>query len=245
MAYTAITRAQLRARLIDMIEGTPFWSTDELNRGINEALRTWNMLVGRWHGRVTLITTPNTHDYSLSTAILYRTRVLHNGRPLTPTSYTSLAAAHPHWPLDTTASGSGIPTRPTVWCPISLRTFLIWPADALAWNSLTVDGVAETPQLLAEGAYVNLAEADVSVLLPYVLHLLSFKKGGAAFAETAPFYIKFLQAAAEENQLLTTSQAYRKWAGLVGRDEKPLRDRSLPSGVQLRQDQSQSPQESR
>lgn len=232
MGYTALTLADLRVRLQQYTEAVPFWTTPEANRAINEALRTWNVLTGRWHGRITLDTTPTNPDYALPTAILYRARVLWNGLPLTGTSYQALQSAHPRWLTDTTASGGEVPTRPRVWCPISLRTILIWPADAVAHNSLTVEGVATTPVLTNDADFVDLAEADVSILLPFALHVLTFKKGGQWFAATAPAFAKFLRAAAEENQLLTTSAAYRRWAGLTRRDEKPLLEAAVPAGAQ-------------
>ncbi len=230
--YQAITLAELRARLQQYTEQTPFWTDAEADLAINEALRTWNMLTGRWHDRIVLETPPTGNaDYALPNAILYRTRVLFNGSPLDGTSYEALMSAHPRWRVETTATGGDIPTRPRVWCPISLRTILIWPADAAGHNSLTIDGVANTPVLVADGDFVNLAEADVSVLLPFALHVLSFKKGGQWFSATAPAFANFLRAASEENQLLTTAQAYRRWAGLYKRDENPLREVVVPAGV--------------
>lgn len=232
MAFTQLTLADLRTRLQQYTEQAPFWTNAEANLAINEALRTWNLLTGRWRARLTMETTPNNHDYGLDTPILYRTRLLWNGRPLDPCSYQSLQSARPRWVSETTTTGGDVPTRPIIWCPISLRLILIWPADAVAHNALTIDGVAATPVLLADGDFVDLAEADISILLPFALHVLSFKKGGQWFAATAPAFAKFLRAAAEENQLLTTSQFFRRWAGLYGRDEKPLRERALPAGVQ-------------
>ncbi len=223
MPYQQLTLAQLRARLQQYTEAAPFWVDAEANLAINEALRTWNMLVGRWRSRITLETPPTANpDYALPTPILYRTRVLLHGK--------ALAAAHPRWTTDRTNT-EGCPSRPVVWCPVSLRTILLWPADAVGHNSLTVDGVATTPVLIADGDYVDLPEADISILLPFALHVLSFKKGGQWFAATAPAFQKFLAAAMEENQLLTTSQAFRRWAGLYKRDEKPLREVVVPAGV--------------
>lgn len=235
MAYTQLTLAQLRARLQQYTEGTPFYTDAEATLAINEALRTWNLLTGRWHGRLVMETTPNNPDYALASSVLYRTRVLWNGLPVDGGSYPSLQSAHPRWITDTTATGGGVPTRPVFWCPLSLRTILIWPADAAGHNALTVEGVATTPVLTADGDFVDLSEADVSRLLPFALHVLTFKKGGQAFAATAPAYTRFLVAAGEENQLLTTSQAYRRFAGLAGRDEQPLRERAVPRGVPVTQ----------
>lgn len=227
MAYASITRAQLRARLQAMYEAAPFWTDDEANRAINRALRTWNMLTGRWQGRVTLATTPGNYDYAITVPILYRARVLYDTKPLSPTSITALNMGRPGWWTETTASGGSVPTRPMLWAPISLRLIAIWPADATGHHSLTIDGVADTPVLAADGGFVNLPEADVALLLGYALHLILFKKGGVWFQQSLPKFTAFLQGAAEQNAILTTSAAYRRWAGLTKRDEKPLRTPAL------------------
>lgn len=231
MPYQLITRAQLRTDLQEKYESVPYWTTAEANAAINEALRMWNFLVGRWQNRVVLTTAPGDYDYALPQTLLYRARVLFNGQPLTPSTYTDLSAGRPGWRTETTASGGDVPTRPTVWIPVSLRWIQIWPADATGHNGLTIDGVATTPILTADGDFVNLPTADLGPVLDYCLHTLSFKKGGAYFAATMPKLQAFLQAAAVENQLLTTSKTYRRWAGLDRRDLKPIQDPGMPTGA--------------
>ncbi len=117
----------------------------------------------------------------------------------------------------------------TLWAPVSLTLIYIWPADGVGHNALTADGVSATPQLVNNADFVDLAEADVSVLLGCALHLVSFKKGSLWFQATLPYFVAFLRAAAEENALISTSQAYRRFMGLIHRDQKPLDN--APSSV--------------
>ena len=216
--YQAITLAQLRTRLQEMYEGVPFWTTTEATDALNEGLRFWNALTGRWKTRIVIPTTPGpTLTYLLPAPLLYRARVTFNGIPMSPSSREDLLNGRPHWYLETTASGQGVPTVPTLFSPRSLTTIDIWPMDAVGGNSLMVDGVAETPVLVADTDFVDLAEADVSNLLGYALHCVSLKKGGPWFQSTMGYFLAFLKAAGEENDLITTSQMYRRVMGLDNR----------------------------
>jgi hypothetical protein len=220
--YQSITLAQLRTRLADLYEAVPFWDTTDANDAINEALREWSALTGRWRQRVLLQTTPNDYEYALPDLLLYRMRVEWNRQPLSPSSREDLNNGRPNWRQETTASGGSVPSRPLLWAPVSLRTIYIWPADAPGHNSLTLDGVAQTPVLTADAQFVDLSEADVSVLIGYALHVLTFKKGSVFFAGTFGYWRAFLAAAAEENALLLTSAIYRKAMGYDDRTLKPI-----------------------
>lgn len=229
MAYQSLTLAQLRARLEARVESVPFWVDAEANDAINEALLTWGMLTGRWKTRVVLATTPGTVDYALPSAMTYRMRVAFNGHPLSPSALADLDLGRPDWRTETTADGGSVPSRPTLWAPLSLNLIYIWPADAAGGNSLVVDGVATTPVLTADGQYVDLAEADISTLLGFALHVLTYKKGGPWFAATQGLFRAFVEAAAAENSLITTTQWYRRFAGLDMRDLQPVSNQ--PSSV--------------
>lgn len=230
MAYTQISRAQLRTRLQELYEGVPWWSTAEANDGINEALREWSALTGRWRARVILSTTPGDIEYALPDNLLYRMRVEFNRLPMSPCSRPDLDNGRPNWRLETTTSGGSTPTRPMLWCPLSLRTIYIWPADAAGGNSLTFDGVSETPVLTNDADFVDLSEADVSLLLGYTLHVLAFNVGGDRWKATFPYWRAFLAAAAEENAFLLTSQFYKKVMGLDDRTLVPLTRPAVPIG---------------
>lgn len=227
--YTAITLLALQGRLQTLYESVPFWTPTEATDALNEGLRVWNQLTGRWKARIVVPTTPGAVTYTLGGSLLYRTRITWNLLPLSPASREDLNQGRPNWRQETTASGGEVPTRPLLWAPRSLRTIDLWPADALGHNSLLVDGVAATPVLVLPTDTVDLAEADVSTLLGYALHVVSLKKGGVWFQTTFAYFKAFLQAAGEENALITTSQLYRRVLGLDSRDLKPTR--SAPSSV--------------
>lgn len=229
MAYQAITFAQLKARLQARYESVPFWTEAEAGLAINEALLLWGLLTGRWKRRVQIATTAGNFDYGLPASLVFNMRVAWNEQPLSPASLEDFDNGRPNWRIETTASGGDVPTQPTLWAPVSLALIYIWPADADGHNSLTVDGVSATPQLVLDADYVDLAEADLSVLLGCALHLVGFKKGGPWFQATLPYFVAFLRAAAEENSLITTSQAYRRFMGLFHRDFNPLS--GAPSSV--------------
>jgi hypothetical protein len=189
------------------------------------------MLTGRWVTRAVMQTTPGEYEYVMPAPISYRTRVLWNNQPLSPSSREDFNNGRPNWRQETTASGGSVPTQPTLWAPVSLELIYLWPADATGHNGLTVDGIMATPQLSAPGDYVDLGQDDLSVLLGFCLHVLSYKLGSVWFQATLPYFQAFLRAAGEENQLITTAQIYRLFMGIDRRDLKPLRN-PLPSKLQ-------------
>lgn len=228
MPYQSLTLAQLRTRLKDRYESTAFWSDSQANQAINESLLTYGMLTGRWKRRLILSTTAYTYELALPTTMVYRMRLAWNGYPLSPSSLQDLDLGRPNWRKETISDGGDVPTRPTLWAPISLMLIYIWPQDVSSHNSYLVDGVSATPTLDADGDYVDLAEADVSVLLGFALHVLTYKKGGPAFAATQPLFRAFIEAAATENSLITTSQWYRKYLGLDDHSLRRLKGQPSP-----------------
>lgn len=226
MAYTTTTLAQLKVDMTRRWDAAIFWTDEEARLAINEALRDWNLLVGRWHRRLTRSTGAGTVEYALGATLLYGTRVkLLGAAPLTPTSLLELDLGRPTWRSETTASGGAVPTTPTLWAPVSIQRIAIWPATAgVGVNNLLIDGVAATPVLVEDGDTVDLGEELHDVLLDYALHVAAFKEGGARWEATSPYFTAFLQAAAEENALLKASKAFRRFAGLDRRrDLQPTR----------------------
>jgi hypothetical protein len=216
MAYTTTTLAQLRIGMEERWDSTIFWTPEEARLAINEALRFWNLLVGRWARLRTLSTGAGTVEYDLGATLIYGTRVsMAGGLPLTVTSTTELDPGRPTWRSETTASGGDVPPIPTLWAPISLQRIAIWPATAgIVVNGLLVNGVAATPVLVEEADTVDLGEELHDPLLDFALHVAAFKEGGPRWQATLPYFTSFLQAAAEENALLKTSKAFRRAAGL-------------------------------
>ena len=218
------TWADVRERLRDRVEQKPFWNADEDRDAFNEALLLYNLCTGIWKRRLTLPTVANQYDYMLPASMLYRMRLTFNNLPMTPDSRPALNNLRPNWRAETTASGGDVPTRPMIWVPISLQLIYIWPADAVGGGTLTLDGVSETPVLVEDGDVVDTTEDVFSILLNFALHVLTFKKGGPAFAATLPYFQDFLKDAADTNDVIKTSQVYRRVMGVDRRDLKPMRD---------------------
>lgn len=223
MAYARVTLVSLRERLKDLWEGQPFWSDEEAVDVLNEALQVWNLLTGIWKVRALLPTVANASLYTLPATLTFGMRVEWNSRPLSPSSREDLNLGRYRWREETTASGGDVPTRPLLWVPIDLTQVRIWPADAVAANSLTFDGVAETPILVLDSDYLDLGEETLTYLLGYALHAAAFKKGGPFFQATQPHFQRFLRGAVEENGQLKASQIFRRYAGLLHLDQQKQR----------------------
>jgi hypothetical protein len=137
------------------------------------------------------------------------------GWPLIPSSLTGLDLGHPPWRQQTVGSAPGVPPVPTLWAPLSLTRLAIWPTYALPTaDALVLDGVLRTPVLVLPTDTVALGDEILDVLTDMALHVAAFKEAGGRWRATRPLFEAFLQAAAEENSLLKTHQAYRRWAGL-------------------------------
>lgn len=231
MPYQQYTWSQLRQRLQDKYEDVPFWTDAEALLAFNEALRVWNTLTGWWKRRVTLTTTANAYYYTLPATLVYRMRVEVSGKPLFNSSLSDLDNGRRRWMRETTTSGGDVPTRPSMWAPVSLLTIAIWPADATGGRPMILDGVSNTPVLVTDPDFVDVGEDTLTVLLGYALHAAALKKGGPYFAATQKFFKDFLIAAGEENDQLKTSQVYRRYLGL---DVKDQRMRGTPTRLDER-----------
>lgn len=226
MPHQTTTLAQLKVGMAQRWDGTPFWLPEEARRAINEALRLWNLLVGRWHTRATLNVVGGQVQYVTPAALTFNARVKIVGvGGLIVTSTFELDYGRPQWRLETTASGGDVPTTPIHWAPEGLQTIDLWPAPAAsATNGLIIDGVANTPILVNDASFVDLGDELLDPMLDMALHIAAFKEGGPRWAATREFFTTFLKLAAEENKLLKRSRAYRTFAGLDRRrDLTPTR----------------------
>ena len=215
MPYSRFTLEDLRSRLAAKREDRVQWTPEEERLVINEALRFWNLLTQRWRRRITMDTVSSQVEYTLPSTLLSPLRISISAVPLTLSSLIEIDLMRPTWRSETVASGGTVPTTPLLWMPISLLRVGIWPAtNSAVVGGLVADGVAVTPVLTEGGDTLDLGEEHLEVLLNCVLHLLTFKVGGATFQATLPAYQTFLQAAAEENGRLKANQAFRRWAGL-------------------------------
>jgi hypothetical protein len=226
MAYTTSTLADLQALMIQRWDQVVFWTAEEARLAINEALRDWNLLTGRWRRRVTLDAVACVPDLPLPGTLTYAMRVTtFDGWPLIPSSLSDLDLGQPAW-RNQTVETPGVARRPTVWAPLSLTAIAIWPSYRRPQlGALHVDGVMATPILTAPADFIDLGEETVDIITDMALHVAALKEAGDRWRATRPYFEAFLRAAAEENSLLKTHQAYRRWAGLDQRRQwQPTKD---------------------
>ena len=212
--YSQYTLTQILEQLSFKYEESPFWSTAEAADAINEALLMWNLMTGFWKETITITTTATNWDYALPASLVFGMRVEYEGIPLAQASIGDMDYGHPGWQEQMTTTGGNVPTTPQNWLPLSIDMIAIWPADAVGGHTLTVDGVAATPQLTAGGDYIDIGAEELGAILGYALHCLTLKEGGVRFEATMPYFQAFLQAAAEENDQLTQSAQFRAFLGM-------------------------------
>lgn len=200
------TLAQMQAKVYDRLQQSPFWSTAEVTKLINEALRTWACLTGYWKKRITLTTQPTLPYYSLASFITFGMRVEFNSQPLSQSSLTNWDKGTPEW--------EGNPSTPQEWAPIGISLIAIKPADAAGNNSLVLDGVANAPILAAAGDFIDIGSEEFTALLGYCQYLAAFKEGGQEFESALPLYQAFIKAAAVKNEKLLASALFRRVMGL-------------------------------
>jgi len=200
------TLAQMQAKVYDRLQQSPFWTTAEVTKFINEALRTWSVLTGYWRKRITLTTLPTLPYYSLASFISFGMRVEFNSVPLSQSSVTNWDKGYPEW--------EGNPGTPQEWAPIGLSLIAIRPADAVGNNSLVLDGVANAPILVNANDKIDIGSEEFTALLGYCQYLAAFKEGGQEFESAATLYQAFIKAAAVKNEKLLASAIFRRAMGL-------------------------------
>lgn len=227
MAYTQYLLSDLLSALAVKYESVPFWTQPEAIAALNESFRVWNMLTGVWKDRIT-VTTPTDHSpwIEIPLPLFYNVRMewTADGRPLGRSSIGDLDNGRPNWEGETTLSGGDVPTSPKHFAPAGLNMFAIWPQDYTGGNTITVDGVVNSPTLSSLTDTVDINPASLQAILGYALHYLAFKESGQRWKATSGYYREFLLAAIDQNDRLSSSAMFRKAAGLdVNRGQRPLR----------------------
>ena len=216
MAYTQLTRAQLRSLFDDRLgaAASTFWLDDEKNGIIQEAMRVFNSITGFWKTSTSITTVADEHWYTLGGLITSGMRVRFNGKPLAPVTLADLDTGQRYWESETTISGGVVPTTPKMWCIGGINLVAIWPADHDGSNALMVDGIASTPTFVSDTSYVDIGKEELNTLLDYMEHIALFKEGGVEFEASMPLFQSFLSGAVTRNAMLMANAPYRKWLGL-------------------------------
>jgi hypothetical protein len=235
--------AQLQALLSARVDNQLFWSAGEQTCALNEALSIMQLATGRWRQRFIATTVANRVFYDISTLlqlqssgicqVLQPIRVTFNqSPPMGWTSFADVDLAYPGWQVQTTAT-PGAPAEPTMCGPAGLSLMWIWPADAAGNNALSLDVITNAPQLVNPGDYINLDATEITEVLNYSEHRLSFKRGGVFFQRTMPLYQSFVRMLVERNSYLANISIFRQVIGAdFARNYSPRR-KSERSGVPM------------
>lgn len=229
MPYTQTTLSQLKVLMGQQWDGSAFWTDEEARLAINEALRLYNLFTGFWKARpMPIPTVAGQVFYAVPGTLTVSLRMTFNLLSMTIGSLDEYDNGRPNWQAETTADGGDVPTRPKAYLPVGLSQFALWPADATGGGSLLLDGVAQTPILVADGDYLDLGQEELTILLGEALHIAAFKERGSRWAATAVKHTAFLAACADKNSRLATSAYFRKALGLdQEKTRRPMRGGSL------------------
>lgn len=177
-----ITLAQLREKALARCEGnSTFYTSDEVDWVINEALRTLNLFTGFYRLTVQLAgySVANQLVYDTPSAIMAPRIIYFEGRQLQKLDLRSLARARRNWATDTTA----LRGRVDYWAPIGARKFVITPIDSTGGRDMAVTGIGETPVLSNASDLMTIENEYVEIVTEYCAHRLPLKVGGKIFAD--------------------------------------------------------------
>ncbi len=220
MPYTQYTLAQLIDLFYQQVGGNRhFWTNDEVQRMLQHAFRTFNVLTGFWRGRVDMgLTVAGQHWYAVPSGLTYMLRVEVNQSPLGSSSLWDLDYGQPSWESETCTAG----TIPSAWAPAGVNLFALWPASLAGGESLVVEGVVPAP-VLDTGGFVDLGQDELEMILDYTEHLAQFKEGGQEFQASQALFQEFLKEAGGRNAVLMQSSKFRRWMGLTDQKKRPMR----------------------
>lgn len=226
MAFQRVDLATFRSRLFNQLGSVgTFWSNEEANRAINEALAIWQALTGE---RVVTITQTIASNVNLVNVVQTATQ----GRVLSPLRvnvYTSVGegvvtnepsmrelsveemdAGFYGW---RTEGVTATTQRPSYWAPVGVDKFFVYPRSE-ASALLRVLGYEDATPLSADTDYIDVDEGHLQKLLGMAQAILAFKQGVVEGTENASaLKTLFLTAAHERNKELLKTSLYKNYMG--------------------------------
>lgn len=230
----AVSLGVLKERLTELMgNNSTFWTDEEKRDAINEAICMWQVLTGEWLEQAWEIPlSPSSGKYiPIPRQLLSPTRVgfraASGSGAFSPLSLTSL----PEVDFGMTGLTDSLdPNTPIYWGPNGIGEIFIVPAPLS--GVLRVEGYSADPRLFSDGDELVLGEDETVPFLLFAHHVCSFKEGGAEFGATQDELKEFVNEAVERNDVLTTTQFYRKALGLVKEEsERPAREGLQEYGV--------------
>lgn len=223
-----------RQSLADLIESmsesvgnnTIYWGPTEKRDAINEAICMWQVMTGQWVERDAVVATEAFIRLPSTMVSVQRVGLLARGAnsetdpgiTLTMTSIPELDLAFPGWE-DTGGT-------PVSWAPVGINEIALYPVPGNVL--LVIEGIKDAPRLFSDGDFIDLGDENMTELLRYAHHYLTFKEAGAEFKASEADLVALIEAAGQQNSRLKMTAPYRRYMGLPhGEAERAAR--STPS----------------
>ena len=85
----------------------------------------------------------------------------------------------------------------------------------------------------SDGAFLQIGNEKLNIILNYAQHVASLKMGGAEFQATMPFYQDYLKAAVLDNNRLNASAFLRKLLDQPAQNQERLYQRLEPAPIPM------------
>lgn len=188
-----LTLADLRARAYARLDGNELlYPTAELDRYINEAIKSINLIVGFQQKSIIIPhqTQENRFWYSIPNEIIFPLRVKIENTYLQPSSIANIGRSTPQWITDTTYN-----TQSPVasWVRFGFRKLAIHPASSVGGLDITVTGVSEPKTLIEPSDTIQFSNDVMAAFDLYTAHAILLKESPKEFAMGSSAYQDYLR----------------------------------------------------
>lgn len=218
MAYQRVTLSQLRAQLDDRLKTSgSFWTQEEKDRGLNEAIAIWQAMTGDHVITVTQTLTDTTKNLvGLTTTdtngtVLSVLRVIPaGGAALREMSLYELDQGFYGWRTET---ASNTTQRPAYWSPVGIASIMVYPRVG-ASQSYSLLCYGDALPLTTAGSYIDISEGELQRVLGMAQAILGFKEGVVDGTDNASALKElFIYVAHNKNRELMDYAIYKDYMG--------------------------------
>jgi len=187
MATTAQIIDQVIRRLSELSVTTPVhWTRSELLDYLTEALNELNLISGELQRTESLQTVLGVNAYNIAFDAIAPLAIRVNGYYLLKEPVIELDN-EVDWEMP-----DQVRKDIKVWCPLGIRSFIIWPRPIVQPTQVDVEELYQHPTI-TDGAVDLLIRPEYeSALEDYMIHRAMFREGGAEVDQMEPFYARFL-----------------------------------------------------
>lgn len=187
-----LTLATLQQRVYSRLDGnTLLYPVEEVNRYINEGIRTINLFTGFQQASVIIPhqTQNNRIWYDIPNHIIFPLRVRIGNTYLQPSAVENIGRANPLWVTETTRN---VDSPVASWVRFGFRKLAIHPADAVGGMDITLTGVKEPKLLVNQSDTIQFSNDILSAFDMYASFSLPLKESPKEFSMQSADYQRFL-----------------------------------------------------